>query len=346
MARLRSAVDAAAVRSRRGDRRLRDARPRRRRADGAAATVATRQPVQSTPRRSASWRTSSIAALGRARPIRRRWLEARLVDLARDRDFTRVAEGRGAEYGRGIPRDGCLRRAHARWWRAACDSGATPTPISRPAAARSCATLDGTSALKRAGALDFVDLLLRARDLVRGHDDGPRGSSSSASPASSSTSSRTPIRCRPRFCCCWPPTIPASATGARVRPTPGKLFIVGDPKQAIYRFRRADVGDVLRGPRAARARAAPRRCQLDRQLPRVPDDPAVRQRRVRAGDDRRSRTLQAGYVPLRRRPATTAATSRRSSRCRCRAVRRCARIARSRSRSRCPTPSAPSSTGW
>ena len=48
---------------------------------------------------------------------------------------------------------------------------------------------------------------------------------------------------------------PAERDWHRVTPVPGKLFLVGDPKQAIYRFRRADVEtyqevrDLLRGAR-------------------------------------------------------------------------------------------------
>ena len=50
----------------------------------------------------------------------------------------------------------------------------------------------------------------------------------------------------------------------RRRPTacarPGKLFIVGDPKQAIYRFRGTDVGTYWHVCDAARRRAAAACC--------------------------------------------------------------------------------------
>jgi ATP-dependent exoDNAse (exonuclease V) beta subunit len=101
--------------------------------------------------------------------------------------------------------------------------------------------IDDYARLKdRAGCLDFLDLLLRARDLVRDN---------------ASVRSELQQRFTHLFVDEFQDTDPLQAEilvllaadnpletdWRKVKPVRGKLFIVGDPKQSIYRFRRADV---------------------------------------------------------------------------------------------------------
>ena len=92
----------------------------------------------------------------------------------------------------------------------------------------------------KAGRLDFLDLLIKARDLIRDNE---------------SVRAELQQRFTHYFVDEFQDTDPLQAeillllaaddpreTDWRTaRPIPGKLFLVGDPKQSIYRFRRADV---------------------------------------------------------------------------------------------------------
>src|SRR5439155_5066071 len=92
----------------------------------------------------------------------------------------------------------------------------------------------------RTGKLDFMDLLLLARDLVRGDEVVRR---------------YLQARFTHIFVDEFQDTDPLQAEillllssaesketdWLNVTPAPGKLFLVGDPKQSIYKFRRADV---------------------------------------------------------------------------------------------------------
>ena len=83
----------------------------------------------------------------------------------------------------------------------------------------------------------------------------------------------------------------------RARPAPGKLFIVGDPKQAIYRFRGTDVGTYWLVCRLIAA-ADGRVLQLTTSYRSVPPIQKFVNAAFAAEMTADERTLQAGYVPL------------------------------------------------
>ena len=167
--------------------------------------------------------------------------EARVIELAQDRDFRRARRGRDRQYGPDLPRDQVwaayesLCRELDSFQRAAdCDLAALLHDELR-------AVVGGYEALKRAaGALDFVDLLLRARDLLVTHARVRRAFQERFTHIFVDEFQDTdPLQAE--ILLLLSAADPEEHDWRRVRPAPGKLFIVGDPKQAIYRFRRADV---------------------------------------------------------------------------------------------------------
>lgn len=106
---------------------------------------------------------------------------------------------------------------------------------------------------KRASAqLDFDDLIFAARDLLRDHDDvrralGQRFAHVLVDEFQDTDPLQTEIFWR---LCGEPADGDDDWTGFRIRP--GALFLVGDPKQAIYRFRGADVGAYVQARDAFR----------------------------------------------------------------------------------------------
>ena len=93
---------------------------------------------------------------------------------------------------------------------------------------------------ERAGRLDFLDLLLTARNLVR-DNAAVRAELQARFTHIFVDEFQDTDPLQAEILLLLAADDPAETNWLKVRPRDGKLFIVGDPKQSIYRFRRADV---------------------------------------------------------------------------------------------------------
>jgi ATP-dependent exoDNAse (exonuclease V) beta subunit len=168
--------------------------------------------------------------------------EARLVDLSRDRNVSKARHGRGPGYRPGVTRARVVEavdtlRAHLDQFR--LDADADLAALLQQELGGAVARYETLKA--RSGALDFLDLLLKARDLLKNDAVVRRGFQARFTHIFVDEFQDTdPLQAE--ILLLLASSDPAETNWRHVTPIPGRLFIVGDPKQSIYRFRRADVG--------------------------------------------------------------------------------------------------------
>jgi len=224
-------------------------------------------------------------------------LEGRFVELARNYTFTHARSGWGEFYAPRVAR-AAVRAAHAAFLHAlTAFADAADADLAAAVQRDLLEVVQRYEDLKqRHGVLDFTDLLLRARTLVR-DCDGVRADFQHRFTHLFVDEFQDTDPLQAELLLLLAAADPAERDWRRTVPVPGKLFLVGDPKQSIYRFRRADVGmylDVktlllangaheLRLTTSFRAVPAIQRLVNDAFAPVMSGDPAA---------------LQASYVPL------------------------------------------------
>ncbi len=183
-----------------------------------------------------------LEELGRRERVRPRdhdGLEAELRELGKKRSWG--WKGYGKNYGKGLLRADVLdmrARVKERLDRVLADLDASLAALlhveMRP-------LVLSYEALKgRAGKLDFLDLLVRARDLLATNAQVRADMQARFTHLLVDEFQDTdPLQAE--ILVLLAADDPAEADHRKVRVVPGKLFVVGDPKQSIYRFRRADV---------------------------------------------------------------------------------------------------------
>jgi ATP-dependent exoDNAse (exonuclease V) beta subunit len=270
--------------------------------------------------------------------------EARLVDLVRDRGFSRTRKGSGYKYGRvrlppsrpegasaslagalGVGRKADTTTEHTRDdHRVRLQPDDTERDVTRTEVLglrdalfaalqqfKKDADADLAAALQQelagatanyqtlktaAGALDFADLLSRTRDLIR-RDASVRHHLQKKFTRIFVDEFQDTDPIQADILLLLASDDPAQTEASAVRPQPGKLFIVGDPKQAIYRFRGTDVGTYWRVARQIEGRGG-RVLRLTKSYRSVPEiqrfvNAAFQQEMVK-----NDLALQADYIAL------------------------------------------------
>ncbi len=168
--------------------------------------------------------------------------EGRLVDLARERSFSRASRGGGARYSKDASRSQVLDAYDRLLQQLLVFKAHADADLAALLQRELRGSIERYKALKdRAGALDYEDLLIKARDLLTGNEAVRRKLQRDYQRIFVDEFQDTdPLQAE--ILLLLSADDPAETDWHRVTPEPGKLFIVGDPKQAIYRFRRADVG--------------------------------------------------------------------------------------------------------
>jgi ATP-dependent exoDNAse (exonuclease V) beta subunit len=224
-------------------------------------------------------------------------LEAGLIELSHNRSFKDARKGSGRSYRGGVLREDVWRECENLQNALAdfeVDANADLACALR-SELRGC-VLAYEAAKAKSGALDFLDLLLRTRDLIRDNAD-VRSSFQRRFKRIFVDEFQDTDPLQAEILLLLAAGDPAAAHWHKTRPVPGKLFLVGDPKQSIYRFRRADVGiyrSVYQMLQAAGARRVTLRTSF-RARPNIQRAINAAFEPVMTGD---SATRQAAYVPL------------------------------------------------
>jgi ATP-dependent exoDNAse (exonuclease V) beta subunit len=222
-------------------------------------------------------------------------LEAELCALPRRLRSSR--DGRGAFYAPDLPRREVLAARDALLPELAAFAQDADADLAAALREELREVVEAYQALKaRQGRLDFEDLLLCARDLLRNHravrEDFQRRFARIFVDEFQDTD---PLQAEVLLLLAAGD--PAEDDWRRALPAPGKLFIVGDPKQSIYRFRRADVGIYQEVKERLLARGA-WSVELTTSFRAVPSIQRFVNAAFAPHIAHNRRALQAGYVPL------------------------------------------------